>query len=119
MGNYQAEKTPGKSLLSSLNGGNPLNQYSEKDKRLLLQKIEEKQALSTKFFRSTQVSPSRDNLSIKEQAKNESVIQLNVKELRSNCDRIPAQIKYQRKLIQEIETLQFGLFLGLSNLELL
>ena len=53
MGNYQGDKTPGKSLLTSLNAGNPLNNYSEKDKRLLLQKIEEKQALSTKFFRST------------------------------------------------------------------
>ncbi len=119
MGNYQADKTPGKSLLSSLNGGFASNQYSERDKRLLLQKVEEKQALSTKFFRSTQVSPSRDHLQVKDHKKNENVIQLNVKELKGNCERIPGNIKYQRKLIQEIETLQFGLFLGLSNLELL
>lgn len=49
----------------------------------------------------------------------ENLIDLNVKELRENFDRIPHHVKYQRKLIQELETMQFSLFLGLSNLELL
>ena len=49
----------------------------------------------------------------------ENLIDLNVKDLRENFDRIPKHVKYQRKLIQEIETMHFSLFLGLSNLELL
>ncbi len=52
-------------------------------------------------------------------ASKENVIEIDVKDLRGNFDRIPSCIKYQRKLIQEIETVQFSLFLGLSNIELL
>jgi hypothetical protein len=107
MGNYGAEKTPAKSLIASLNSGLHSGQYSERDKRLLLSKVEEKQALSSKLFKSTHVSPSREGfISAKDSiGKNENVIGLNVKELRAHCDLIPANIKYQRKLLQEIETL--------------
>lgn len=47
------------------------------------------------------------------------MIDLDVKVLRDNFDKIPRHVKYQKKLIPEIETMQFSLFLGLSNLELL
>lgn len=54
-----------------------------------------------------------------EKKKGHITLDLNVKELRNNFDRIPAHIKYQKKLMNEVETVQFSLFLGLSNLELL
>jgi|LauGreDrversion4_2_1035121.scaffolds.fasta_scaffold274714_1 hypothetical protein len=49
----------------------------------------------------------------------ENVIDLNVKELKDNFEKIPRHIKFQKKLIPEVETMQFSLFLGISNLELL
>jgi hypothetical protein len=40
-----------------------------------------------------------------QQSGKENLIDLNVKELRDNFDRIPNHVKYQRKLIQELETM--------------
>lgn len=47
------------------------------------------------------------------------MIDLNVKEMKENFERIPRHIKYQRKLIHEVETMHYSLFLGLTNLDLM
>ena len=39
--------------------------------------------------------------------------------MKEKFSRIPRHIKYQRKLIHEVETMQYSLFLGLTNLDLM
>lgn len=110
-----------------------MHTLTDRDKIRLIDRVEEKISFSTidsKFQKSANTSPNRfkgkrfisqtptPEVQSKTATK-ENIIDIDVKELRSNFDRIPGHIKYQRKLIQEIETVQFSLFLGLSNLELL
>lgn len=131
---FNVERSSGyKSLAFPSMNGQDGNMYSEREKRLLIQNVEDKISYNTidRYNRSQNITPNLlqeckmntlitalpDSTPAKPQKVN--VIDLNVKELKDNFEKIPRHIKFQKKLIPEVETMQFSLFLGLSNLELL
>lgn len=131
---FNVERSSGyKSLAFPSMNAQEGNLYSDREKRLLIQNVEDKFSTNSieRYNRSQNITPNllqegKMNTLITalpegtpSKPSKQNVIDLNVRELKDNFEKIPRHIKFQKKLIPEVETMQFSLFLGLSNLELL